>query len=336
MKSPPDDPPPPVEETLSPPRPKSRRSLLSETPPRLSLSSSPLKRQEEPMVVLHILPSQRLPPDSPTSDTDSASEEEEEEEEGGEERSSPLKRKAGEQRGGDKKLRPDRTISSPKLLPSPVKEEAPPPSSPLKEEALPPSSPPEELLGPEALLCHEVDLDDPEEREKPEHLLLMMREAEHKDRGQKRVTDSLTLSPTAKKQKRSQKRLSTPGKNGAGQSSDSEDLSQTSRCLSSPRKEKHSFCPQRASRWTFQIEDLERLSGSERISFLQEKLQDIRKYYLTLKSEVASIDRRRKRLKKKEREVSNTTPSTSSGSSDAAMSPSSASPTQNTVAVECR
>ncbi|KAJ4918577.1 hypothetical protein JOQ06_029611 [Pogonophryne albipinna] len=84
------------------------------------------------------------------------------------------------------------------------------------------------------------------------------------------------------------------------------------------------------------IKDLERLSGSERISFLQEKLQDIRKYYLTLKSEVASIDRRRKRLKKKEREVSNTTPSTSSGSSDAAMSPSSASPTQNTVAVECR
>ncbi|XP_033984950.1 AT-rich interactive domain-containing protein 4A-like, partial [Trematomus bernacchii] len=159
---------------------------------------------------------------------------------------------------------------------------------------------------------------------------------EHKDRGQKRVTDS-HLSPTAKKQKRSQKRLSTPGKNGAGQSSDSEDLSQTSRCLSSPsqRKEKHSFCPQRA-RWTFQIEDLDRLSGSERISFLQEKLQDIRKYYLTLKSEVASIDRRRKRLKKKEREVSNTTPSTSSGSSDAAMSPSSASPTQNTVAVECR
>lgn len=34
--------------------------------------------------------------------------------------------------------------------------------------------------------------------------------------------------------------------------------------------------------------------------------------------------------------VSNTTASTSSGSSDTAMSPSSASPTQNTVAVECR
>ncbi|XP_042337796.1 AT-rich interactive domain-containing protein 4A-like [Plectropomus leopardus] len=78
------------------------------------------------------------------------------------------------------------------------------------------------------------------------------------------------------------------------------------------------------------------MSSAERISFLQEKLQEIRKYYMTLKSEVASIDRRRKRLKKKEREVSNTTASTSSGSSDTGMSPSSASPTQNTVAVECR
>lgn len=104
------------------------------------------------------------------------------------------------------------------------------------------------------------------------------------------------------------------------------------------------------------------MSSTERISFLQDKLQEIRKYYMTLKSEVASIDRRRKRLKKKEREgrklrqhslrgrgafrgnlkpplcplVSNTTASTSSGSSDTGMSPSSASPTQNTVAVECR
>ena len=44
------------------------------------------------------------------------------------------------------------------------------------------------------------------------------------------------------------------------------------------------------------------MSSSERVSFLQDKLQEIRKYYLSLKSEVASIDRRRKRLKKKERE----------------------------------
>ena len=48
--------------------------------------------------------------------------------------------------------------------------------------------------------------------------------------------------------------------------------------------------------------DLEKMSSLERISFLQEKLQDIRNHYLSLKSEVASIDRRRKRMKKKERE----------------------------------
>lgn len=174
---------------------------------------------------------------------------------------------------------------------------------------------------------------------------------ETKDRGQKRVMDC-NSSPTAKKQKRNQKRPHTPGKvekNGAGHSSDSEDQSrlslpqksQKSRCpaLSSPSshsKDKQTFSPQRTYKWTFQLDELDSMSSTERISFLQEKLQEIRKYYMTLKSEVASIDRRRKRLKKKEREVSNTTASTSSGSSDTGMSPSSASPTQNTVAVECR
>lgn len=52
----------------------------------------------------------------------------------------------------------------------------------------------------------------------------------------------------------------------------------------------------------FYVADLEKMSSLERISFLQEKLQDIRNHYLSLKSEVASIDRRRKRMKKKERE----------------------------------
>ncbi|CAK6983585.1 AT-rich interactive domain-containing protein 4A isoform X2 [Scomber scombrus] len=166
------------------------------------------------------------------------------------------------------------------------------------------------------------------------------------DRGQKRVMDC-NLSPSAKKPKRNQKRPNTPGKvekNGAGHSSDSEDQSrvslsksqQKSRCpsLSSPsHKDKQNFPSpqQRTYKWTFQLDDLDSMSSTERISFLQEKLQEIRKYYLSLKSEVASIDRRRKRLKKKEREAS-----TSSGSSDTGMSPSSASPTQNSVAVECR
>uniref|UniRef100_A0AAZ3RC79 ARID domain-containing protein n=1 Tax=Oncorhynchus tshawytscha TaxID=74940 RepID=A0AAZ3RC79_ONCTS len=55
-------------------------------------------------------------------------------------------------------------------------------------------------------------------------------------------------------------------------------------------------------KWSVQMSDLEKMCSLERISFLQEKLQDIRNHYLSLKSEVASIDRRRKRIKKKESE----------------------------------
>ncbi|KAL0968959.1 hypothetical protein UPYG_G00220490 [Umbra pygmaea] len=190
-------------------------------------------------------------------------------------------------------------------------------------------------------------------------------ERDTKDRGQKRLMDC-SMSSSAKKQKRNQKRpgtMSKMDKNGAGHSSDSEDLAvmDTSNKLTpvksckgsqklsrSPgsvtptskdlekHKDKSSFPSPRTYKWTFQLNELDSMTSAERISFLQDKLKDIRKYYMTLKSEVASIDRRRKRLKKKEREVSHTTASTSSGSSDTGMSPSSASPTQNTVAVECR
>ncbi|XP_072265306.1 AT-rich interactive domain-containing protein 4B isoform X2 [Pyxicephalus adspersus] len=55
-------------------------------------------------------------------------------------------------------------------------------------------------------------------------------------------------------------------------------------------------------KWSFQLSDLEKMTSIERITFLQEKLQELRKHYLSLKSEVASIDRRRKHSKKKERE----------------------------------
>uniref|UniRef100_A0A8C1GKH0 AT rich interactive domain 4A (RBP1-like) n=1 Tax=Cyprinus carpio TaxID=7962 RepID=A0A8C1GKH0_CYPCA len=331
------------------------------------------------------------------------------------------------------------------------------PQPPCPELEDPTTSANEEMMpqiGPEALVCHEVDLDDPEEKDRPsgEELLLMMKEQktqplepshqlphvlpavapprlfspssapspdeshstksesdttievdsvaesqeglgenesthsfdasasssnssislqdrDGKDRGQKRLLDCTTGS-SAKKQKRSQKRSSAvckTEKNGAGHSSDSEDLSamdssnkltpvkhsslpksqklSRSPGLVSPNskdmdkdkhKEKQSVPSPRAHKWSCQLTELDNMSSAERISFLQEKLQEIRKYYMSLKSEVASIDRRRKRLKKKEREVSHTTASTSSGSSDTGMSPSSASPTQNTVAVECR
>ncbi|XP_036978559.1 AT-rich interactive domain-containing protein 4B isoform X1 [Acanthopagrus latus] len=88
-----------------------------------------------------------------------------------------------------------------------------------------------------------------------------------------------------------------------------------------PHRDNHGRSP-RVYKWSFQMSDLEKMNSLERISFLQEKLQDIRNHYLSLKSEVASIDRRRKRMKKKERE---STVAASSSSSSSSSSPSSSS-----------
>uniref|UniRef100_A0AAR2IQ43 ARID domain-containing protein n=1 Tax=Pygocentrus nattereri TaxID=42514 RepID=A0AAR2IQ43_PYGNA len=429
------------------------------------------RQAKKPQEIVHSSPTERVP-EKADSDTDSATEDV-----SPPERSCIAKRKATEQRTPDKKVRLERKEepkTQPKTL-SPekrsdterqveVKTEMPSLTREVqvRVEPLPglltiedaSGVTDEELMpriGPEALVCHEVDLDDPEEKEKPsgEELPVMreenplqptshlphslagagaprlcspsstpspdeshsiksesdatievdsvaesqeglgengsphgfdasasssnssisLQERDGKDRGQKRLLDCNMTSP-AKKQKRNQKRLSTAStaeKNGAGHSSDSEDLpaidtsnkltpvkhsnltkaQKLSRSpgLASPsskdmekdkHKDKQSFSSARSYKWTFQLNELDNMSSAERIAFLQEKLQEIRKYYMSLKSEVASIDRRRKRLKKKEREVSHTTASTSSGSSDTGMSPSSASPTQNTVAVECR
>lgn len=92
------------------------------------------------------------------------------------------------------------------------------------------------------------------------------------------------------------------------------------------------------------MSDLENMTSAERITILQEKLQEIRKHYLSLKSEVASIDRRRKRLKKKERESAATSSSSSSPSSSSITAavmltlaePSMSSASQNGMSVECR
>ncbi|XP_031730035.1 AT-rich interactive domain-containing protein 4B isoform X3 [Anarrhichthys ocellatus] len=108
----------------------------------------------------------------------------------------------------------------------------------------------------------------------------------------------------------------------------------------------------RVYKWSFQMSELEKMSSLERISFLQEKLQDIRNHYLSLKSEVASIDRRRKRMKKKERESTVAASSSSSSSSspssssltaavmltlaDPPVSSSSSSSQNSGVSVECR
>ncbi|XP_043553691.1 AT-rich interactive domain-containing protein 4A isoform X2 [Chiloscyllium plagiosum] len=196
---------------------------------------------------------------------------------------------------------------------------------------------------------------------------IVVQEAETKEKGQKRISDSSNGTP-AKKQKRSHKRSNVSNKtekNGTGNSSDSEDLAVTensNKCTpvkSSNKSQKLGRSPSRTSpngkdgdkdkekdatdgasprtyKWSFQLTDLNNLTSAERISFLQDKLQEIRKYYMSLKSEVASIDRRRKRLKKKEREVISAAPGISSASSETGMSPTSSSPAQNSVAVECR
>uniref|UniRef100_A0AAA9SE50 AT-rich interactive domain-containing protein 4A n=2 Tax=Bos TaxID=9903 RepID=A0AAA9SE50_BOVIN len=129
---------------------------------------------------------------------------------------------------------------------------------------------------------------------------IIVQERESREKGQKRPSDG-TSGLLAKKQKRTPKRTSAVAKN-----------------------EKNG------------ADELDNMNSTERISFLQEKLQEIRKYYMSLKSEVATIDRRRKRLKKKDREVSHAGASMSSASSDTGMSPSSSSPPQNVLAVECR
>lgn len=176
---------------------------------------STLKRQEEPMVVLHCLPSQHLLPKPPSinSDTDSATEEEEEEEEAEpKERGSTLKRKAADQRTAEKKLCTGSSQDHPPAPPAAQQPEWAPENaedklSSVAEEkltphqdtevhvgtAVPASEPPgtpteppqvEELepqMGPEALVCHEVDLDDPDEKDKPPlssvPLLMMQKQA---------------------------------------------------------------------------------------------------------------------------------------------------------------
>ncbi|XP_075268453.1 AT-rich interactive domain-containing protein 4B isoform X4 [Opisthocomus hoazin] len=208
-------------------------------------------------------------------------------------------------------------------------------------------------------------------------------EPEHTEKvctGQKRLKDTQGGGSSSKKQKRSHKTsVNNKKKSKTTNSSDSDELSagesvaksQSAKSVSagmkshqskslartqSPGKcgkngEKESDLKEQNNRlpkvykWSFQMSDLENLTSAERITVLQEKLQEIRKHYLSLKSEVASIDRRRKRLKKKERESAATTSSSSSSPSSSSITaavmltlaePSMSSSSQNGVSVECR
>ncbi|KAM3931155.1 AT-rich interactive domain-containing protein 4B [Leptodactylus fuscus] len=203
-------------------------------------------------------------------------------------------------------------------------------------------------------------------------------ENESKGKGQKRLAEDNgdhMENCTIKKLKRNHK--SSTHKRKITNTSDSEDLSggeslsklQTSKSFSGvtskhtkmssglptpgkyvKNKERESFQKEYIDRlpkvykWSFQLSDLENMTSVERIAFLQEKLQELRKHYLSLKSEVASIDRRRKHSKKKEREsavLSTMSSSPSSSSITAAVmltlaDPSLSTSTQNAMAVECR
>ncbi|XP_023375548.1 AT-rich interactive domain-containing protein 4B, partial [Pteropus vampyrus] len=208
-------------------------------------------------------------------------------------------------------------------------------------------------------------------------------EAEQPDKactGQKRVREAQGGGSSSKKQKRSHKATAVNNKKkGKGtNSSDSEELSagegvaktQPVKSVSTGMKAHGTKSPARTQspgkcgkngdkdpdlkepsnrlpkvyKWSFQMSDLENMTSAERITILQEKLQEIRKHYLSLKSEVASIDRRRKRLKKKERESAATSSSSSSPSSSSITAavmltlaePSMASSSQNGMSVECR
>ncbi|XP_075002570.1 AT-rich interactive domain-containing protein 4B isoform X3 [Calonectris borealis] len=208
-------------------------------------------------------------------------------------------------------------------------------------------------------------------------------EPEHTEKvctGQKRLKDAQGGGSSSKKQKRSHKTsVNNKKKSKTTNSSDSEELSagesvsksQSAKSVSAGMKSHQTKSPARTQspgkcgkngekesdlkeqnnrlpkvyKWSFQMSDLENLTSAERITVLQEKLQEIRKHYLSLKSEVASIDRRRKRLKKKERESAATTSSSSSSPSSSSITaavmltlaePSMSSSSQNGMSVECR
>jgi len=60
----------------------------------------------------------------------------------------------------------------------------------------------------------------------------------------------------------------------------------------------------RPSKFNFFVELDDQYDGSQRIAIIQERLTELRKTYMALKAEVACIDRRRKKLRRKEKAFS--------------------------------
>ncbi|KAJ8309489.1 hypothetical protein KUTeg_014363 [Tegillarca granosa] len=121
----------------------------------------------------------------------------------------------------------------------------------------------------------------------------------------KRRRESDEPTPSKKKRKGRHK-TSTDKKNTKQQGSDSDEAYNTDHRFSpepvgSMGKMSGSHSP-RPPKFNLNLEEGQYLEGEQRISFLMEKIQEIRKVYMNLKSEVATIDRRRKRARRRERE----------------------------------
>ncbi|XP_052766988.1 AT-rich interactive domain-containing protein 4A-like isoform X2 [Mya arenaria] len=69
-----------------------------------------------------------------------------------------------------------------------------------------------------------------------------------------------------------------------------------------PRSTSHQNRSPRPPKYNFNLEEGQYLQGTARISFLVSKVQEIRSIYMNLKSEVSSIDRRRKKLRRKDKD----------------------------------
>ncbi|KAG8234090.1 hypothetical protein J437_LFUL014619 [Ladona fulva] len=89
--------------------------------------------------------------------------------------------------------------------------------------------------------------------------------------------------------------------------SDSDDTSENSTsggCASSSANADNMVSSRspRPSKYNFYVELDPELDGTQRIALLQQKLQELRKTYMSVKAELACIDRRRKKLRRRERE----------------------------------
>ncbi|CAC5374100.1 ARID4B [Mytilus coruscus] len=114
----------------------------------------------------------------------------------------------------------------------------------------------------------------------------------------KRKKESEEVTP-AKKRRRG-KSKSTGEKKSKPNGSDSDESYNQTSGSSSPTKSRPRS--PRTPKYNLNLEEGKYLEGEERITFLMEKAQEIRKIYMDLKAEVALIDRRRKRAKRKDRE----------------------------------